>query len=169
VSAILLATLAVPRARTSAAPSRHPAVPRVIANGLRDRMRVVPIDDSASSQHLVWQGRRRRHGGGYPAALGGGSGPCTRISRRTASIVGNTPPKPWVTPERPVERPSSAFRTADGAVRDERSATYWSHGARRSSTRAPMTSSATSAPQRERPAANQLGRISSTSTCRWAT
>jgi hypothetical protein len=41
-----------------------------------------------------------------PAALGGGSGPLhAHLSKDGTSIVGNTPPKPWVTPERPVETP----------------------------------------------------------------
>jgi len=41
-----------------------------------------------------------------PAALGGGSGTLhAYLSKDGTSIVGNTPPKPWVTPERPVETP----------------------------------------------------------------
>jgi Protein of unknown function (DUF3089) len=41
-----------------------------------------------------------------PAALGGGSGPLhAYLSKDGTSIVGSTPPKPWVTPERPVETP----------------------------------------------------------------
>ena len=41
-----------------------------------------------------------------PAALGGGSGALRAyLSKDGVSIVGSTPPKPWVTPERPVETP----------------------------------------------------------------
>jgi hypothetical protein len=41
-----------------------------------------------------------------PAALGGGSGQLhAYLSKDGVSIVGSTPPKPWVTPERPVETP----------------------------------------------------------------
>jgi hypothetical protein len=41
-----------------------------------------------------------------PAALAGGSGPLhAYLSKDGVSIVGSTPPKPWVTPERPVETP----------------------------------------------------------------
>jgi hypothetical protein len=41
-----------------------------------------------------------------PAALGGGSGQLhAYLSKDGTSIVGNTPAKPWVTPERPVETP----------------------------------------------------------------
>ena len=41
-----------------------------------------------------------------PAALGGGSGALRAyLSKDGVSIVGTTPPKPWVTPERPVETP----------------------------------------------------------------
>ena len=41
-----------------------------------------------------------------PAALAGGSGTLhAYLSKDGTSIVGNTPAKPWVTPERPVETP----------------------------------------------------------------
>jgi Protein of unknown function (DUF3089) len=41
-----------------------------------------------------------------PAALSGGSGTLhAYLSKDGTSIVGNTPPKPWVTPEKPVETP----------------------------------------------------------------
>jgi hypothetical protein len=41
-----------------------------------------------------------------PAALAGGSGQLRAyLSKDGVSIVGSTPPKPWVTPERPVDTP----------------------------------------------------------------
>jgi hypothetical protein len=41
-----------------------------------------------------------------PAALGGGSGNLRAyLSKEGRTIVGNTPPKPWVVPERPVDTP----------------------------------------------------------------
>jgi len=41
-----------------------------------------------------------------PAALGGGSGNLRAyLSKEGPTIVGNTPPKPWVVPERPVDTP----------------------------------------------------------------
>lgn len=41
-----------------------------------------------------------------PAALGGGSGELhAYLARDGRSIVGTTPPKPWVTPEQPIETP----------------------------------------------------------------
>ncbi len=41
-----------------------------------------------------------------PAALGGGSGELhAYLSRDGGAIVGATPPKPWVTPERPIDTP----------------------------------------------------------------
>ena len=85
-----------------------------------------------------------------PAALGGGSGGAARVlvGRTAGRSSGTTPPKPWVTPEQPIEHAvGQRARPADGQVRDERERDVpRSHRQRRTRPiRASTTSSATSA------------------------
>jgi len=57
-----------------------------------------------------------------PAALGGGSGELhAYLAKEGRTIVGASQPKPWVTPERPIETPwVSVPGMLTGGVQDER-------------------------------------------------
>ena len=79
VSAILLGTtLAVPKGKdVGGIVPAHAALPRGVADRLRDHVRVVPIDDAAAGQHAVRASvpdADMEAACTNPAALGGGSG-----------------------------------------------------------------------------------------------